>query len=219
MTHLSRLGLQVAAPIASENYPTVRILIDGVELLNPEDQEIGNDPEHLFGTGALIPQPVPRRIAFYGCGCGSFGCSCVAGLVTEADGVVRWTDFRTVTGVYHSALPPNDGPPDPTANGGFSTRLLPIPDLAFDARQYHQAVALATADRTWETRTRVVVRLLRERLPDRAVWAEGHGARIQVRDGVIDLPAGTAQEVADTLAADLKAGRTPPGFRPFRRLP
>lgn len=200
---ISRLRLAFDSSVP--NYPTVRVLVDEQESLRRDGEE-RNDPAALLDTGSLLPQEPPRRIAFYGCGCGEFGCSCVAGLISEERGLVHWTDFRTITGIYHEALPPEGEGPDPVV-GAEWTRPLPLPDLAFEAEQYHRAVASATADRSWETRPRAVIRLMREQRPTWPHWVARHGDRITVHHRVddrasstdLDLPAGPVQHLADSL--------------------
>ena len=189
------------------NYPTVRIVVDGEEVLTREGDTTGNDPEDLLDTDALEPQCIPRRIAFYGCGCGEFGCHCVAGLVSEGGGLVRWHDFRTVTGVYHSALPPFDAEEDVLSDPDVDWELLDLPDLTFDAAAYHWAVDAARTDRSWESRPRAIVRLARDRARDVQLWAAAHDdvITVQHRDramlGSTDLPVpeGQVEPLADAL--------------------
>lgn len=211
---LSTLGFEIDRRVP--NYPKVRILIDDVELLNPAGRETGNDPADLFDTDALEPHPIPRRIAFYGCGCGEFGCSCVAGLVSAGDGVVRWSDFRSATGVYTDALPPDDEPDPARCEETFSHRLL-LRDVAFDEEHYRSVIAAARADRSWETRSRAVVRLLKALRPDDVLWATSAGDQIEVvqvggraTHTVLELPPGQPEEMAhalDVLLASHHPGR------------
>lgn len=45
------------------NYPKVRLLVDGEDLLASSGADEGNDPADILDTGALLPQDPPRRIA------------------------------------------------------------------------------------------------------------------------------------------------------------
>ncbi|MEI5673198.1 MULTISPECIES: hypothetical protein [unclassified Nocardioides] len=215
--------LEVVVERSTPNYPTVRLHVDGVDVLDPGHEENGNDPADILDTGALVPQSEPRRIAFYGCGCGAFGCFVVAGLITENAGLVSWTDFRTVTGAYHSALPdPRDGP-DPARSVNTMHEDpddgLDLPDVHFDAAQYHAAVGAAMRDRNWESRARAVARLVRERLPDLSLRAAQHGDVIHLHhqyDGekwpdqvALAVPSGSTVAVTDCLVALLEEGRDP----------
>ena len=188
-------------------HSTVRILVDGEEVLTREGDTTGNDAEHLLDTDALVPQATPRRIAFYGCGCGEFGCHCVAGLVSESDGLVRWHDFRTVTGVYHCALPPAGVEADALGDPDIDWDLLDLPDLAFDAADYHRAFDAARTDRSWESRPRVIVRLVRDRARDVQVWAAArddvitvqHRGRAMLGSTDLPVPDGPVEPLADAL--------------------
>lgn len=204
MPALSELRLVVETSLP--NYPTVRILVDGEERLEPDGGGVGNDPADLLDTGALLPHAVPRRIALYGCGCGEFGCFCVAPLISEHDGVVRWSDFRTITGEYGAALSHN-GTPDPAADPEVYSRRLELDDVWFDAAAYRAEVARAAADRGWESRARAVVRRLRELDPTWPGWAAREGDAVTVHyrvDGMADsadvaIPAGPVDRVAAAL--------------------
>lgn len=198
--------MSVVVATALPNYPTVRLLVDGAEVLNPDGQETGNDPADLLDTGALLPVEPARRIALYGCGCGEFGCTCVSALITTDGERVHWTDFRTFTGVYGSALPPEEEGPDPATS--YPGRQLALPDLSFDAVQYADAVAAATTDRSWESRPRATARLLRERRPDLWPWAAHKGDAITLnyrtedhRNVSVDLalPVGPVESAVERL--------------------
>jgi hypothetical protein len=139
---MNRLSIHVDT--ALPNRPTVRLLIDGAELLAIDGYDEPNSVDDLLGHGALVPQEPPRRVAFYGCGCGEFGCANVAGLVQRRRDVVEWTDFRTVTGEYVGALPIEDVL-DPAVVAEVHSRKLPLPTLTFDAVVYLRTVRLATA--------------------------------------------------------------------------
>ncbi len=105
--------LTIRVDQAAANYPEVRLLIDGDDLLAVGGIDRGNDPADILDSGALLPVDLPRRIAFYGCGCGEFSCANVAGLVARRGDVVEWSDFRCLTGAYDAALPDPEDSPDP----------------------------------------------------------------------------------------------------------
>ncbi|WP_205475070.1 hypothetical protein [Nocardioides sp. SYSU D00038] len=214
---MSTLTIHVDRSIS--NYPKVILLIDGVERLTSTGDDEASDPADILDTGALLPTDPPRRVAFYGCGCGTFGCSNVTGLVVQSGDLVRWTDFLSLTGAYASALPdPEDGP-DPAI--GFDTDLPPkrhaLPTFTFDREQYLNAVRAAMADRSWETRPRAVVRHLRALQPGTHPWATLTGESITVHhtvDGMawstdLPLPPGRPSQLAESLAALLDQGLDP----------
>lgn len=68
---------------AGTNYPEVRLLVDGDDLLARDGHDRGNDPADILDTGALLPADPPRRIAFY-----------------RRRDLVEWSDVRDLTGVY-----------------------------------------------------------------------------------------------------------------------
>lgn len=143
---MHRLTIRINRTAA--NRPEVRLLIDGDDVLTVDGTDHGNHPADILDSGALLPADPPRRIAFYGCGCGEFGCASVAGLVIRRGELVEWSDFRTLTGVYHSALPdPEDGP-DPVAFEDAdlpSRRHRPLSTFTFDAEEYLGVVRSAMA--------------------------------------------------------------------------
>ena len=102
-----------------------------------------------------MPVSLPRRVVLYHCGCGVAGCSGRACVISETDGVVRWSGFRLFVGLNHpldDSLADEDG------------RRDNLPDLAFDVAQYRAEVERAKGDRSWETRRRRLARLLTKRL-------------------------------------------------------
>ena len=204
--------LTIRVDRGTANYPEVRLLVDGDDLLAVDGNDRGNDPADILDTGALLPVDPPRRIAFYGCGCGEFGCANVAGLITRRGDLVEWSDFRNLTGVYHSALPDPDDGPDPVA---FEESDLPsrpyrdLPTLTFDAEKYLGVVRSAMAARGWETRTRAVVRHVRELRPDLWLWAASDGDRITGLDADLTVPEGPPDRLAARLVALLDDGVGP----------
>ena len=141
---------------SSPDWPSVTILVDGEDVIGRATRFQGFDPDDIFGRGApLLPQDPPRRVAVYRCSCGEPGCGCAACLITQQGDIVRWSDFRDFTGVYARPLVQEN--PD----GGSKQ---PVPDLEFEAAQYHDAVRRASEDRDWETRRRRRARLLRDEL-------------------------------------------------------
>lgn len=208
------IGIDARVP----NYPKVRLLIDGEDLLASSGADEGNDPADILDTGALLPQNPPRRIAFYGCGCGEFGCANVAGLVIARGEQIEWTDFRSLTGTYHSALPePEDGP-DPAAGTERAWRRpLDLPTLTFDRQRYLAVVRDAMADRSLETRPRAVIRHMKELRPATTHWAAREGDRITVHHPVdrmvwstdLLVPLGAPDILAARLVALLDDGVDP----------
>ena len=202
------------------NYPSVRLLIDGEDLLATTGMDEGNDPAHLFDTGALLPIEPPRRIAFYGCGCGEFGCGNVAGLITRGAGTIEWSDFRSVTGWYGAALPEPEAGPDSVANAEEWLELSSrqdLPTLRFDAIDYLAVVHAAMSDRSWETRTRALMRLLTVQRPGLSVWAAAKGEalilpyrrRDMAAEAKLRLPPGPVDRIAETLLRLLDDGVDP----------
>jgi hypothetical protein len=211
--NVSRLDLEIDE--SSQNHPAVRVIIDGSERLRTSGEE-RSSPDGLLASGALLPRDPPRRIAFYGCGCGEFGCSTVAGLVAREGGLVTWRDFRTVTGAYGGPLPDPDDLPDPLLTPAdflgdpYGGSALDVADLAFDAEQYLTEVARAAADRSWETRAMAVCRVARDRLEGwRLLWPEG-SARVAMSrdfhgaDVVLALPEGDPADLVAALAGVLR---------------
>lgn len=201
--------LTIHIDTATANYPKVRLLIDGDDLLASAGIDEGNDPADILDTGALQPQSPPRRVAFYGCGCGEFGCANVAGLIVDRSDHIAWTDFRSLTGVYHSALPEAGDGPDPMAAADWDLPAgrLDLPTLTFDRDRYFAVVRGAMANRSWETRPRAVIRHLRSLRPELTHWAAHDGERITVHHTVgamawstdIELPPGPPDRLAARL--------------------
>jgi hypothetical protein len=211
--------LAICIDTSTPNYPQVRLLVDGDDMLASTGDNEGNDPADILDTGALLPTDPPRRIAFYGCGCGEFGCANVAGLIISRDDRIEWTDFRSLTGAYHSALPePGEGP-DPAVSDDWDVppRRHHLPTLSFETKQYMDVVREAMADRSWETRPRAVIRHLRELRPDLTHWAARHGQSITVHHRVngmawstdLQVPAGPTDRLAEALLTLLDQGIDP----------
>jgi hypothetical protein len=151
---LSRLEIQVV-PAESAHRPRVVLLVDGQDVLAEQGHQ-GFGPESLLHRGdPLTPVSPPRRVVLYHCGCGVAGCSGRACVISESDGIVRWSGFRRFVGLGH--------PLDDTIADEHG-RTDDLPDLAFDAAQYRAEVERAKNDRSWETPRRRLARLLTERL-------------------------------------------------------
>ena len=211
--------LRIHVDTSSPNRPLVRLLVDGTALLTADGHDTPNDPADILDTGALLPASPARRVAFYGCGCGEFGCSSVAGLVVEDADQVAWKDFRAVTGTYVSALPePEDGPdPVEAADQDLPARPLDLPTLTFDRARYLAVVRAAMADRSWETRARAVVRHLRSLRPGMTHWAAEERDAVTIHHQVGDmvwstdvpLPPGRPEHLAASLLVLLDDGVDP----------
>ena len=183
------------------------------------------DPGELFDpeTTPLLPTKPPRRVAVYTCSCGTAGCGVAACLIQWTQAGIAWRDFRDFTGVYERPVLDGD------VSGEFGSSL-PVPDLLFDPRQYHAAVAEATKDRSWETDERRIARLLRARLRrDEArllvkgyrlgsvwpSWGGGPGCTVELLVGErhsllhVDRPraAKTDDEAIEAMAAAVLAAR------------
>lgn len=163
VTGLSRLEIRVV-PAESADDPRVVLLVDGHDVL-AGDGHRGFDPEQLLHKGdPLLPVTPPRRVVLYHCGCGVVGCSGRACVISEYDGVARWSGFRRFVGLdfpLDDSLADEDGRPDD------------LSDIAFDAVQYRTEVERAKQDRSWETRRRRLARLLAQRLAaDPGRWTE-----------------------------------------------
>lgn len=206
-------------PEESEDYPRVVLLADGRDVLAAQGHR-GFNPEWLLhGGDPLVPVSPPRRVVLYHCGCGEPGCSGRACVISESDGVVRWSDFRRFVGLDHpldDALTDEDGRPDD------------LPDLAFDAAQYRAEVERAKEDRSWETRRRRLARLLTERLAAepgrwnelgfefRSAWIWGKEEEIYAIDlrrqgdqlliGLRAEPGADEEAVVDAMVADVLSG-------------
>lgn len=154
MERLHRLEIRVV-PGESADHPQAVLLVDGEDVLAGNGHR-GFDPERLLHKGdPLVPVSSPRRVVLYHCGCGVAGCSGRACVISESDGVVRWSGFRLFVGLDYpldDSLADEEGRPDD------------LPDIAFEAAQYRAEVERAKADRSWETRRRRLARLLTERL-------------------------------------------------------
>ena len=124
----------------------VHLLIDGEDVLaeTTGNTEPGT-PASILASGALIPADPPRRIAFYGCSCGEFGCGNVAGIVVRRGSVVQWTDFCSVTGEYGSALPPDEPDPVVADDWDLPPDRYDLPTYTFNAERYLATVRAAAS--------------------------------------------------------------------------
>ncbi len=182
-------GLRVVSDQRRPNWPTVRILIDGEDILGLEAHK-GFDPDKIFAESApLLPTDPSRRIAVYRCGCGEAGCSVIAPLIVDDGTTIEWRDFRDFTGVYVN--------PDTDIAPAGGTKLG-IPDVHFDADQYRTEVAKAVGDRSWETHARTTARLLRAKLQKASEHFDALGYRVTTvapyDDGAFSI---VMQEVQD----------------------
>lgn len=107
------------------------------------------------GRAPLLPVCPPRRVGLYTEH--DVGSGCVTALVEDRGDLIAWADLRLFDGYEQPIM---DTEPCPLRY----TTLVGMPDLVFDAAQYRQEVARATADRWWETPELMTVRLLEERL-------------------------------------------------------
>ena len=163
------LALRVVADHRRPNWPTVKILIDGEDILGLEAHK-GFDPDKIFTESTpLLPTDPPQRIAVYRCSCGEAGCSVIAPLIIDNGSTIEWRDFRDFTGVYVN-------PDTDTAPAGGTK--LGIADLRFDADRYRTEVAKTAGDRSWETHGRTTARLLRAKLQTASEHFDALGYRV-----------------------------------------
>jgi hypothetical protein len=159
---LSVLSLRFEVLDDRPDWPVVSILVDSENPFRSEAADWrGFDPREILGTDSpLIPTDSGRRVAVTTCSCGIAGCGVIAPMIVASpDGRrISWVDFRDFTGVF-------DRPIADTRD--LEGRPWGFPDLHFDRQQYLAEVERATADRTWETSTRVTARLLTGLLRDR----------------------------------------------------
>ncbi len=141
MDTVNRLDIETrAGPRAAADPPTVRILVDGAEVLRRiGSMELVAFPgtDLLGARSPLIPQDPAQRVALYHCGCGEPGCGVAAPLITRHGERITWSDFRDFVGVFHEPVFDGD------VGGGTPLRL---PELTFDACQYLAEVERASED-------------------------------------------------------------------------
>lgn len=210
MTARRTLTIEVRRP--DSQFAEVRLLVDGLDELDPSDCELGNEPDDLLKAGALLATETPRRVALYGCDCGAFGCTTITALIANEGDSVTWTDFRNVTGVFYWG--PLPLPEDRHVQEAFdNAEPLAISTIEFDADQYLAEVERATKDRSWETRSMEAARLLS------AAWQGGYELLTKEGDegiivgkwdghgmerGDLALPAGPLEPAIDRLVALLE---------------
>lgn len=159
------------------DYPLVTILVDGEDVLAdaPGGPYIGFDPADILGhNSALLPTDPPRRVAVYRCCCGEPGCGVVAPLISEAGGVISWSDFRDYTGVF--ARPDDDA--STTTETRADGRGFGLSEICFESEQYRTEVLRACADRSWETERRKTARILHDHLRSGSAVLERRGYRL-----------------------------------------
>jgi hypothetical protein len=151
----SVFSLTIAPHEGRLEQPVVGILFDGVDFLASLNR-VGFDPDVILGPDSpLLPALWPGRVAVYQCTCTVPGCGVAAPIIEQVGALVRWSDFRTYTGVF-------EGPVEVLGRTGRG-QLLSDREFYFDAEQY--AAAIASVRRyQWETPARVTARLVREAL-------------------------------------------------------
>jgi hypothetical protein len=161
------LGLRVV-PGDDPDRPVLSVLVDGVPLTEVWGLALrGLDPDALLEDGALLPAPLPRRVAVLVCSCGEPGCEAIAPLVDREGPYVTWRDARRYVAVFEDATAAADDVAAADADEGLPQ--YDLADLRFDAAAYEAEVRRAAADRSWETPRRATARLLRERLREEPV--------------------------------------------------
>jgi len=151
----SIISLRIVPHEGRLEQPVVGIMFDGVDFLESLNR-VGFDPDEILGPDSpLLPALWPARVAVYQCTCTVPGCGVAAPIIEQVGGFVRWSDFRTYTGVF-------EGPIEVLGRTGKG-QLLSDREFFFDAEQYTSAIAAVTKDQ-WETPARVTARLVREAL-------------------------------------------------------
>ena len=136
-TRIHRLDLVMTALPDHPDRPTLKILIDGSDVLKLK-RHTGFLARAMLGeSAALLPKAPPRRVAVYCCSCGHAGCGVIAPLITAEGSQIAWRDTRTFQGVF-------GGPEIETNPTGGQT--IGLPDLTFDAIQYRAEVARAVEE-------------------------------------------------------------------------
>ncbi|MFY0405444.1 hypothetical protein [Solicola sp. PLA-1-18] len=214
-----RGDLQIVIDTSRPDDPTVRLLVDGFDVLDPERFDTGYDPDSLLGTGDLVPTDPPHRVGLYHCKCDTLFCESIAGIIVRRGDRIEWTDFRSLTGQYDDNPTSIDGLTDPYAtdtDGTFEPSALDLPTISFDANQYLAEVARATADRAWETPIRALCRLVMTARPPWHLWTGRSEDELTVdtnatRDsrGVLRVPPGNPEQLAASLIELLDAGHHP----------
>jgi len=149
----------------SMTWPQVRYLVDGVDLfvvVHGDSDWLGLDPDTMLDPDApLIPNESGRRVILLMCSCAEIGCgSFSASIEWSPDGDrVVWTAGRWASGESDVVVVPDSDRLDDWP----SPRSHPL-CIEFDRQQYLDEVARATADRRWETDSRITARLLADRL-------------------------------------------------------
>jgi len=133
---------------------SLRMLVDGRELLEEAWGGLPRDPDDLLGDDPiLLPRPKPHVVAGQACSCGELGCGSLRFRVLADGDEVVWDQFHD----------------DADPLGGFESVDEPgyIPDfvlteLRFDRASYVEEVLRQAADRSWEWPERVTSRLVRK---------------------------------------------------------
>jgi hypothetical protein len=130
----------------------VTILIDGVDVLGGDEDRYGglgwSSVDVLTTDSPFLPTSEPRRVALYRCGCGNWEDGNVTALIFERDGLVHWTDIRSMGGAFRGPAT-LDSWVDPTRLAdetyveAHSQPPLGVDDLTFDAVQYRTEIERA----------------------------------------------------------------------------
>lgn len=217
--HRLRLSIDDSPLGGSESRLVVTILVDEKEVFDRlgDQRYWGWHPARILNPdrSPLLPARPPRRVGLYPRADEFYvGDGCVTALVEDRSDLVLWADLSFFDGYQEPIMDP-----EPSPRYGA---LIGIPDMAFDAVQYREEVARATAERWWETPELTTVRLLDARLRGRerylaelgwkVSFAERgrHGYRVVLRDGgdgdiVIELAdqPGSPEDQAAAMAAML----------------
>jgi hypothetical protein len=191
-----RLDLRVSYPpgMPDGDFPGVRLLLDGRDLLtlaDREDRYIGMSPLGVFADDpGLLPADPPRRVMLYFTGTPDPAEPCLTAVIRVAGDQVIWSDLhdsRVNTGDFDDVDVDVDL---------VDSQPLGLPDIAFEREQYLAEVHRAMTDREWESEHWDTAELLCDRLrdsdlADRAGWypdyaqpasPDGHEFQVSLSD-------------------------------------
>lgn len=151
----SVLSLRFVVTDGGTDWPSVRILVDGADLIEKAlPGWYGFHPAEILGARSpLLPgADSPRRVEIAYCSCGQSGCGASGPLIAlSPDGSrVTWFDIFGLRDPADAGKPPRRR----------RDRRALHPDLHFDRERYEAEIRRASADDSWETPRRKVARLV-----------------------------------------------------------
>lgn len=173
--HKLRLRIDDSPLAGRRHFLVVTVLVDEKEIFGRfgDQRYWGWHPSRMLepDRAPLMPACPSRRVGLYTWARNYVGAGCVTALIEERNGLVVWADLRFLDGYEEPIMDPE---PDPRTGA-----LVGIPDLAFDAEQYREEVARATAERWWETPELKTERLLEARLRGQERYLAGLGWKLR----------------------------------------